>query len=157
MSKQPLSYATPGVTDGPTDRPWMPMQLIAMSFLFGPASCGVLAGINYARLGKKSLQIPTAAIGIVVFLVEALLIIFVVPPQAMRMSAMAINIAAGAGFMLAQRPLFESWKAAHWRPQTAGERYKPNKVGLLFLVGLACVAAEIGVMLVLMLVGGKLN
>src|SRR5262249_36514651 len=57
---------------GPQDvRPWTPWQLVGASVVFGPAACGAVAGLNFARLGKRQYLIPSIVVGAVLFLVVA--------------------------------------------------------------------------------------
>ena len=61
------------------NRPWVPIQILAVSFLFGPAAAGAVTGINFNRLGKPKFLLPCIIAGTVLFLLEALALVFVVP------------------------------------------------------------------------------
>jgi hypothetical protein len=123
-------------------RPWTPWQIAATSFLFGAGACGAAAGLNFVRLGKRQYLVPSVLAGLVVFVAAAALAMFLVPDEAVRLAGLLVNSAAGFGFALVQKPFFEGWRAANWRPKL-GDRYKPNGLGQLVLVSLAGLAIEI--------------
>jgi hypothetical protein len=140
----------------PTDRPWLPMQLFGIAMLFGPLAGGVAAGLNFARLGRPGLRAGAIFAGVVLFAVEAAVLLFV-PEQAARMVATLANLGIGLGFMVSQKPTFDEWKAERWEPAAdEGERYRPNRVGLLFLVGFACGAVQFGVVFATLAMTGTL-
>ena len=47
------------------NRPWVPIQILAVSFLFGPAAAGAVTGINFNRLGKPKFLLPCIIVGTV--------------------------------------------------------------------------------------------
>lgn len=128
---------------------------MAASFLFGPVAGGVITGINFGRLGKQALLTPSILLGVVAFLIEAALLVFLVPERAARPVGMLMNIGMGCAFLLWQKPTFEQWKARHWKPASANAKYKPNRIGLLFLAGLGCLAAQAGVIFLMMWANGE--
>lgn len=52
------------------DRPWEPIHLVILSFFFGILSGGVLLALNFKKLGKPHLVVPTLAAVVAVFLVS---------------------------------------------------------------------------------------
>src|SRR5262249_22865513 len=138
------SRRAPEGAAGSEDRPWMPSQILAASFLFGPAAGGVIAGINFARMGKRQYRVPTIVVASFLFLLEACVLIFVVPEAAARSVGLLANLGIGLMFMQAQKPFFDAWQAVNWAPAKEGERYKPTRIGQLFLVGLFFFAGEVG-------------
>jgi hypothetical protein len=64
------------------------------------------------------------------------------------------NMGIGGLFLLWQKPYFEQGKVANWAPAKAGEAYRPSRLGLLVLVGLGCLAAEVAAIVLLVLAGG---
>ncbi|HYE21769.1 MAG TPA: hypothetical protein VEA69_25235 [Tepidisphaeraceae bacterium] len=150
MSKvRTLDYAGPAAVG---DRPWVPSQLMAIGLLFGPVSAGVAAGVNFKRLGKPGLLGACVAVGVVVFAVMAVLVGFVLEDKAIRPVALLMNVSTGTGFLLAQKPTFDAWKARHF-PGSA--KYRPSRIGLLFGIGLACAAAQVGVLFAMLAVAGR--
>jgi hypothetical protein len=119
-------------------RPWTPFQIMAASFVFGSAACGVITGINFARLGKSASLAPSVLAGIVVFVFQAAFILFAVPEQGTTMAFTLSNVVIGLGFMLAQKPDFDRWKEDNW----SGDSYQPNGAAQLLLVGFACAAFQ---------------
>jgi hypothetical protein len=135
-------------------RPWTPGQSFAASFLFGAGACGTVAGINFARLGKRHYLLPAMLLGWVLFLAEAWAVLFVVPHAWARLAALLANAWLGVGFMLAQQPFFEAWKVRYGGPEKGGGRYKPKRGGQLLLVSLAALAVEVGAFRLLSSLGG---
>ena len=135
-------------------RPWTPWQIVGASVVFGPGACGAVAGWNFARLGKRQYLIPSVVVGAVLFVVVAWIALFLVPDDTARPVALLAHLAIGFGFMLAQDPFFEDWKAANWSPKP-GDQYRPNGLGQLWLVSLASLGLEIGVILLLLSLGGS--
>jgi hypothetical protein len=134
-------------------RPWTPWQLVAASVVFGAGACGAVAGLNFARLGKRQYLIPSVVVGAVLFVVVAWLALFLVPDEAVRPVGLLANLAIGFGFMLVQKPFFEAWKAVNWSPKP-GDPYRPNGLGQLWLVSLVSLGLEIGVVVLLLSLGG---
>ncbi len=134
-------------------RPWTPWQLVAASVVFGAGACGAVAGLNFARLGKRRYLIPSVVVGAVLFVVVAGLTIFLVPDEAVRPVGLLANLAIGFGFMLVQKPFFEDWEAVNWSPKP-GDPYRPNGLGQLLLVSFVSLGLEIGVIVLLLSLGG---
>ena len=61
--------------------------------------------------------------------IEAFAVLFAVPEGWARPVAVLANLGVGAGFMLAQEPFFEAWKARYWGPERYGGRYRPGRWG----------------------------
>jgi Sec-independent protein secretion pathway component TatC len=93
-------------------------------------------------MGERAWVLPTAIASVVLFLVQASILVFMVPPEGLRIAAFASNSVLGFAYMLIQKPVFEAWKERHW-PE--GD-YKPNALGLLFSTAILCVALEVAVM-----------
>ncbi len=149
----------PGLTVPPinnpvTDRPWTPIQIVAAALLFGPAACGVVAGINFSRLGKRAYRAPCVLVGTTIFLLEAVVLVFLMRDVMARVMGPVVNVGVGLGFLLVQRPYFTIWKAIHWTPAPPGEAYRPNRTGLLFRLGIACLVGELGVFWLLLALHG---
>jgi hypothetical protein len=125
-------------------RPWTPWQILAASLVFGAGAAGAAAGFNFARLGKRQYLIPSALAGWATFLLAAALVNFAVPDVAARQLCLLANLTVGFGFMLAQQPFFNIWKAVNWSPNPHA-RYRPNGRGQLLLVCLVSLGLEIGV------------
>ncbi len=126
------------------DRPWTPTQLLAIACLFGAGTAGVIAGINFARLGRREYVVPSVVAGTALFLLHAAAFVFIFPGMSYHVATL-VNLAIGLGFMQAQKPSFLDWQARQQDPELTGKKYRPNRVGILFLVSLACVAVEVGI------------
>lgn len=148
-----LSYATP--TCDNSSRPWLPGQLIAASFLFGPLAGAIVAGVNFTRLGNKSMRTTTIVLGTVVFLIEVFLLL-ALPENALQPMGTLVNIGFGFVLMLIQKPYFEQWKARHWRPTAPKQQYRPNELGTLFLAAIAGLIVEVAVILMMLVATGQL-
>jgi len=132
-------------------RPWTPIQILVMSFLFGVAAGGAVTGINFKSMGKPKYMWPSMIIGLFLFLLVLYLILYIVPEESGKSMGILINVVIGIGFMLAQRSHFNEWKTSNWVPQAEGERYKPNRIGLLIMVGLVCLVIEVGIVFIMSL------
>ena len=127
------------------NRPWVPIQILAASLLFGPGAAGAVTGINFNRLGKPKYLLPCIITGTVLFLLEALALVFVVPDDLLGPVGFLVNLLIGLGFMFAQKSDFETWKSTNWKPATEKEKYKPTHIGLLFLVAVSALLVEAGI------------
>ncbi len=135
------------------ERPWTPTQILATCLLFGAGACGAVAGINFARLGRRQYLLPCILLGSVAFLATAAVCVFAVRSyEAARLAGLGLGLAVGVGFLLAQKPYFDAWKMVNWAPR-GGEKYRPNRLGQLFLVCFASLALEVGVIALLVLLG----
>jgi hypothetical protein len=125
-------------------RPWTPWQILAASLVFGAGTGGAVAGLNFARLGKRQYLIPSFVAGWAVFGLAAALVTFVVLDDAARPVGLLASLAAGLALMLAQQPFFEIWKAVNWSPNP-NVYYRPNGRGLLLLICVVSLGIEFGV------------
>jgi len=126
------------------------MQIMAIGFLFGPMAAGAAAGVNFTRLGRPQLQWPCIIMGIVLFAVEAFVVVYVLEEKAIRPVGMVMNVAIGLGFMLFQKGDFEAWRAKYSpKPPQGKDTYRPNRIGSLFLIGIGCAVAQVGVLFLL--------
>jgi hypothetical protein len=152
-SSSALEYARTAAAGSAEDRPWTPMQILASCLLFGAGAGGAVAGINFARLGKRHLLVPCILLGAVAFLVTAVVCLFLVRgDQAARLAGLGLGMVVGLGFLLAQKPYFDAWKMVNWAPR-GGEKYRPNRLGQLCLVCFGCLALEVGVIALLIVLG----
>ena len=135
------------------DRPWTPTQLLAVACLFGAGTAGVIAGINFTRLGRRDYAVPSAVAGIALFLLHAAAFVFIFPGMSYHVATL-VNLAVGLGFMQAQKPCFLDWQARQRDPELKGKKYRPNRVGLLFLASLGCVAVEVGIIFLMLFAKG---
>jgi hypothetical protein len=131
----------------------MPWQVLAASVVLGAGACGAVAGFNFVRLGKRQYLAPSVLIGAALFVAVAGLAIFLVPDEFGRPVGPLANLAVGLGFMLAQKPFFDGWKAGNWRPKP-GDKYRPNGLGQLLLIGLVSLGIEVGVIAFFATLGG---
>jgi hypothetical protein len=144
------SIDSPPQAEEARGNPWTPAQIFAGSFLFGPLTGGTLAGVNFVRLGARGYQVVCIVAGAILF-VLGVVIVFRLPDQAARPVGLLMSLAIGGGFALWQKATFDQWKEGHWAPSSEGERYRPGRTGLLFLIALLCLAFEVGAVLLLVL------
>lgn len=90
--------------------PWNPSAFYPMAIGFGFGAAGILAGLNYRRLGKPQLAWPTAIVSVLAFVAVIIVLGFVLEIEAKPAGAFAVNIPAA--FLLArlQRSAYEGWK-----------------------------------------------
>lgn len=145
---------SPGLAKVAKDvRPWTPWQIIASAFTFWPGACGAVVGFNFVRLGKRQYLIPSLIVGWILFVLVAVLALVVVPGEVGRLVALLANLTIGIGFMLVQKPYFDHWRTVNWSPKPE-DPYRPNGIGLLFLICLVSLGFEIGIIVLLSVLGG---
>jgi hypothetical protein len=94
--------------------PWNPNQFIWMAFLFSFAASGILAGLNWRRLGRPGRTWPTILLSVAGLV--ALLATLVPLPVSVGLSvliAVLFNIGVGALLTYLQRPAYQEWVAAY--------------------------------------------
>ncbi|MBN2536157.1 MAG: tetratricopeptide repeat protein [Spirochaetales bacterium] len=123
--------------------PWNPKVFIVMSILFSFGASGILAGINWRRLGKPALTWPTIIFsqsGLIVFII----ILSFLPPNLnetiARLVGYGINIAIGRWLAGWQESAYKEWTSQYGEP-------KPGKAG--FLIPLVSGIASIALVLLL--------
>jgi hypothetical protein len=114
----------------PAERPWTPIQIAAATFLFGVLGGSMCLAVNYVRLGDRKKAGLWAMAGILLTAGSMVL--------CWNVAGLGYVLPAvfGLGYMLLQKPAFQSWKARHWDSVTT-LTYKPNKLGQLFVVAIA--------------------
>jgi len=137
-----------------TDRPWTPIQIFGTAFIFGAGAAGLISGINFRRMGKEKLLWPSIAAGLIVFLIQVWAFLSLIPEELVSAIGIPVNLAIALGFLLVQQAHFRKWKSEKWEPSMEGERYKPSRIGLLFLAGLGALLVEITIVAVLILSSG---
>jgi hypothetical protein len=139
------------LTGSEQERPWQPKWLVLAAWAAGPLGCGVAAGINFARMGKRDSLFPCLMMGATLLLTEAFVLVFLIQhPAAFGMPTVLANVLIGYGFMRTHRGSFEHWKKTSWVPKCQGEVYRPNGIGLLTLIILLCIGIHASVMLAMM-------
>lgn len=153
-TRPPRRALTQAHPDSPAAAPWLPMQAFAAAFVFGIVSAGVVTGLNMARMGKRAYLVPCMVAGCLLFGVAVAAFFFLLPEslsrfdEAGRLVGMLTRLLIGAGFLLVQKDTFDAWKSVNWDTQSQG-RYRPGKIGQLFLVCLGCGALEVGLIVLL--------
>lgn len=97
--------------------PWNPWILLPVSFLFSVLAGGILAGLNFRRLGKPSLLWPSILLTTVLFLgVVALGEYGFVSPY------IGYTVHGGGGLILwtLQRVDYQRWQAVYGKSWTGG-------------------------------------
>jgi tetratricopeptide (TPR) repeat protein len=107
-----------------------------MAFLFSFAASGILAGINWQRLGRSERTWPTIFLslaGMAVFL--AALILLPVSEGLAELVGYGVNIGIGALLTYLQLQLYKEWSATYGEPTTKESGYLiPLAVGILTVV-----------------------
>lgn len=103
-------------TVSPEKSPWGWGTIFAVSFLAGFAAGGIIAGINWHRMGKHSLMWPTIIGSIVAFI----LFVFFLPETVSNSAANFISLAPAWGFWWWQKGYYRTWKESHPEVQRAG-------------------------------------
>lgn len=136
--------AEDGITD--TKPPWNPTVVGVLAILCGFGAAGVLAGLNYRRLGKPHLTWPT--IGITVGAFAALLVtlsFFVGELGANAWLPYAVNVPPAFLLVRLQRSDYEMWKKRF--PSAPGPGW-----GLPVMIGAGSLAIVLAVLFAAVLV-----
>lgn len=125
------------IPSSPTEKPpWNPTLFTGMAFLFSFAASGILAGINWRRLGKPERTWPTIFLslaGMAAFL--AALMLLPLSEGLANIVGYGVNIGIGALLTYLQLPLFKEWTATYGAPTTKESGYLiPIAVGILTVV-----------------------
>ena len=96
--------------------PWGKGTLLAVSFFAGFAACGILAGINWRRLGKPNLMWPTIILSVGSFI----LYVYFMPENINPSVAIFSSIVPAWGLWWWQRGYYHAWKESHPEAQRAG-------------------------------------
>ncbi len=96
--------------------PWGWWTLLTVTIFSGFAAGGIIAGINWRRMGKQGLMWPTIIVSIVAFI----LFIYFMPETVGNATASSISIVPVAGLWLWQKGYYRTWKESHPEAQRAG-------------------------------------
>lgn len=118
--------------------PWNPSIFYALTFLCGFGAAGILAGINYGRLGKTKLKWPTISLSLALFM--ALITVSVVTGNVGL--GYLINLPFAIVLERIQRPLYKRYKESTISMKGGGWVI-PTVTGIAS-VALAVVSASIG-------------
>jgi len=127
------SLATSTTSDvlPPTDKPpWDPKLFTAMAFLFSFGASGILAGLNWRRLGKSRLALPTIAVSLAGLAGFLALVTQLAENQA-TLVGYVVNIGIGALLTYWQLPAYRHWVATYGQTTTRKSGWLiPTVVGL---------------------------
>jgi hypothetical protein len=127
----------PPMKNAQTDRPLAPWQILVTFLLFGPLAGGIVTALNCRRLKQQDDVASCLILGVVTFLVQAVLLYFF--PCAWVLPVVFLtNFTVALVIWAIQHLMFEEWQREHWRPTKAEPRYKPNTLDPLIGVGLGC-------------------
>ena len=113
--------------------PWGLGTLLYVSFFAGFAAAGIIAGINWRRMGYHNLMWPTIIGAIILFVILVLLL----PETTTNSIANFISLAAAWGLWLWQRNFYHAWTTLHTEAPKAGWKIPVTviMVTLAFLIG----------------------
>ena len=114
--------------------PWNPSVFYALAVLCGFGAAGVLAGINYRRLGKPALIWPTISISVLTFVAVTVGIMATADVVGLFWWACIVNLLAAFVLERLQRPHYKRWKERATIAKGAGW-------GVPVVVGLGGIAA----------------
>ncbi len=130
---QSTEAASPVTALAPPDKPpWNPTLFTGMALVFSFAASGILAGLNWRRLGKPQYMAPTILLSVVGFVVMVgVLMVLPLGEGAARGMGYLINIGLGGLLTYLQRAAFREWTATHGVPTAQQSGYLvPAAVGL---------------------------
>jgi hypothetical protein len=117
----------PPTPEIPLYPPWSPSTLVVVSVLGGFAAAGILAGINWKRLGRPERWLSTCIFSVIAFIISEwlfwfnyLTILFLeLAPISIRKEFVigaGVNLAVGALIALWQRDAYRAWVKTHGKP-----------------------------------------
>jgi tetratricopeptide (TPR) repeat protein len=120
--------------------PWNPRIFTAMAFLFSFGASGILAGINWRRLGKPQWMWPTillSVVGLMGFLVA--LALLPVLEGLSELVGYGINIGVGVLLTSLQTSAYKGWEATYGESSTKGSGWL-----IPIVVGIGTIAVVVG-------------
>ena len=96
--------------------PWGWGTLLTVSFFASFVAGGIIAGINWRRMGKHSLMWPTIIASVVAFI----LFVWFLPETVSNSAANFVSLIPAWGLWWWQRGCYRSWKESHPEAQRAG-------------------------------------
>ena len=96
--------------------PWGRGTLLIVALCAGFAASGILAGINWRRMGKPGLVWPTIAVSIVAFILFGLFL----GETTRNSSAHVVSLSVAWGLWLWQKGHHDAWERSHPKAQRAG-------------------------------------
>jgi hypothetical protein len=106
----------------PGNPPWNPIYFVGLAFLFTFAASGILAGLNWRRLGKPRRMWPTillSVVGLAALLAgvfTAITLLLASGRLVLSVGYLIINIGLGALLTYLQQPAFNDWVATYGKP-----------------------------------------
>lgn len=89
-------------------KPFNPKWFMLWAFLFSFLCAGVLAGINWKRLGQPEKKMKTILLSIVGFVIFIVALVYL-PDALGRVVGIAVNLGVGYAFRQAQINLYGEW------------------------------------------------
>ncbi len=96
--------------------PWGWGTLLIVSLLGGLGAAGIIAGLNWRRMGFYRLMWPTIIISIIIFFILTVAI----SATTSNLLVNIVSLAAVWGLVLWQRPYYQIWKQINPEAQRAG-------------------------------------
>ena len=109
--------------------PWNPSVFYPLAILCGAAAVGILAGINYRRLGKPKLRWPTISISVLTFVAVIVGIMATADVVGLFLWACIVNLLVAFVLERLQRSHYKRWKERATTAKGAGW-WVPVVVGL---------------------------
>jgi hypothetical protein len=106
-------------------------------------------------MGKSWATFPMVLVATIVFIFQALALTLLTQPAGARAFGLISTVALGFLYTLVQQSSFDDWKEANWNPDHEEETYRPNRLGLLFLVSAVCLAIEVGIAILVLMARGQ--
>ena len=96
--------------------PWGWGTLLIVSFFAGFVAGGIIAGINWRRMGKHSLVWPTIILSIAIFI----LFVWFMPATVSNSTANFISLVFAGVLWWSQKGYYREWKESHPEAKRAG-------------------------------------
>ncbi len=126
--------------------PWNPSVFWPLAILCGFGAAGVLAGLNYRRLGRPNLTLPTIGVTVAAFLAVIVALSLAELEDTSSWLPFAVNIPPAALLQRLQRSDYERWRERF--PFAGGAGW-----GIPIIVGVASLALAVAVIFAPVLIG----
>lgn len=137
--------------------PWNPNDFVWLSILFSFGASGILAGLNWRRLGQSQRAWPTAIMSVVALAV-VVCVAMVFPDTTILPRALVYGINIGVAMLLArwQAPAYKEWTSVYGEPtRRQSGCLLPTAIGLCITIAVFAIAISFTFVLDLVSVEGR--
>jgi hypothetical protein len=123
------------------DHPWFPFQILLAYWICGPLAGGVVAGLNFARMGKREYLIPYFLMGAILQFAPLLGLVSVIHDPCLVRLVILLTVmthfTVGLAFLFEHQPHVEDWQNEQRNRGVRGG-YWPNQLDVYFATCIGC-------------------